>query len=205
MIIKGTVLVFINTSRSDKELFLNGCAQGGSRLLAIDNGTSALFRRRNIQKRVTILTVEDCPGEQDNNFLEVSPATAEMFQLRNEFLYFLEFNDITNVLAISLRRTRTTATFGIEEVNELRNDTLLVTFDTFVQLNLPANNTILTVTRAGKIKKLRLQVVSSEIEGAGFETSPQTATFLGFITGNRYILRFNQVTNVLEIRSVGAK
>ncbi|UVI27732.1 hypothetical protein [Paenibacillus spongiae] len=209
MIIKGTVIVRISRSRKDNEIFLNGCAQGGSALLQISNGTSAVFRRGATQKRVTILAVpgEDCPGEQVNNFLEVSPATARMFRLTNGFLYALEFNQKTNVLTISLRRTQTTAPFGIEEVNVQRNDVFLVTGGTHDALNLPGDNTVLTVIRAGKVRKLKSQTFAEgEAEfGDGFETSAQTAAFFGFITGNRYVLRFNQVTLVLEIHSVGGK
>ncbi|WP_308635387.1 hypothetical protein [Paenibacillus silvisoli] len=209
MIISGTVVVRIRQSMKDNEVFIDGCAQGGSDLLRIPNGTSSLFRRGTTNKRVTILAMaaEDCPGEQVDNFLDVSPATAKMFRLTNRFQYFLRFNDVTNVLTIILRRTRTTASFGIEGETVTRNDVFGVAGGTHDALNLPIDNTVLTVIRAGRTKKLKLRsFAEGENEfGSGFATSASTAAFFGFITGQRYVLRFNQVTNVLEIRSIGGK
>ncbi|RAP77497.1 hypothetical protein DL346_03180 [Paenibacillus montanisoli] len=89
-----------------------------------------------------------------------------------------------------------------------RNDVFAVTGGTHDALNLPSqDNSILTAIRAGRVKKLKLRsFASGENEfGSGFATSASTAAFFGLITGNRYVLRFNQITRVLEIRSVGGK
>ena len=54
---------------------------------------------------------------------------------------------------------------------------------------------------------MMLQIVTEGEESfaPGFETSPKTAAFFGLITGERYILRYNQITRVLEVFSVGGK
>ena len=115
----------------------------------------AIFKRGDTKKRVTILAMsgEDCPGEQSNNFLDVSPATANKFRLINRLLYFLEFNTMTKVITISLRKTEETAPFEINGVNVKRNGVFLVTGETSTSLNLQKANPEITVKRAGKEKK----------------------------------------------------
>lgn len=85
LLVRGTVIVRINRAVPDNVVFVDGCAQGGSSLLQIPNGITAIFQRRTVRKRVTINAEagQNCPGEQFNNFLDVSPATARMFGLVN--------------------------------------------------------------------------------------------------------------------------
>ncbi|QOT12277.1 hypothetical protein JNUCC32_09785 [Paenibacillus sp. JNUCC32] len=209
-LVRGTVIVRINRSVPNNVVFVDGCAQGGSSLLQIPNGISAIFQRRLVRKRVTINAEagQNCPGEQFNNFLDVSPATARMFGLVNRrFLYTLEFDPNTNVLTISLRRTQTIAPFGIEQVDVNRDNVFLAAGLTSNALNLPPDNTVITVRRAGKEKKMKVRLFAEGEAGFsdGFETSRRTAAFFGFTSGRRFVLSFNQITRVLEIRSVGGK
>lgn len=122
-------------------------------------------------------------------------------------MYTLEFDPNTNVLTISLRRTQTTAPFSIEQVDVNRDNVFLAAGLISNALNLPADNTVLTVRRAGLEKKMKARLFTEgEAEFSdGFETSRRTAAFFGFTSGRRFVLNFNQITRVLEIRSVGGK
>ncbi|UQZ82500.1 hypothetical protein SK3146_01657 [Paenibacillus konkukensis] len=200
----GVVDVYESEDLKDNQIVLVACGAGLSgELRTIPNGAGLTLKKAAIESKIVVRheSGSECPF----SYMEIGPALAKTFGLKNGQRVSLDFSPGTGALLLYPQTVSSSSGLLLAELRKGREGAIVIGYALLSWLGIPekAAGTAITLTRGAASKKLRLIIPANELDET-FRLTPATMRSFGLAPRRKWRLSYNRTTRTLQLSAAAA-